>query len=77
MMEFAKNKVWMDGMKYNSNIVVTGIDYNINDSVVYEHNNKVHKAMIKYNKAGRAYFDTKIDGRHYLDNFTNVYGIAH
>lgn len=72
-----KDKIYMDGMKYHSNIVLVGVQYDINDFVVYKerYGTKEHKAKIYYSKReNRAYFNAK-DGRHYVDNFMNVYGM--
>jgi len=72
-------KILKDGRKYYSGIILISVEYGIDDYVVYkdEYIDKEHKAKIKYSKReNRAYFDTKIDGRHYIDDFVNCYGIA-
>ena len=74
-----KDKLYKDGRKYHSGIVLIGVEYGIDDYVVYkdEYIDKEHKAKIKYSeRENRAYFDTKIDGRHYIDDFVNCYGMA-
>jgi hypothetical protein len=73
-----KDKLYKDGYKYHSSIILIGIEYGINDFVVYkeEYIEKEHKAKIYYSKReNRPYFIAK-DGRHYIDDFVNCYGMA-